>query len=394
VKLVRRIALQHLLVALVLLCPALRAQKPPAAADADSVREEIRDLFNRDFDEKERKYAVALLEDLNRILDANKPDEVKALRSWANELASIRKWDLFDLNYPTRLLQIFASHAFGRSLSKSHPNFLKQTSCPCTDAEAKENSAVWTPGFMIFGVLLSPACDGTHHPGAKSGYRSVSASADGHGQQCCYDTEGALITEGAAAGTPDLSAPIGLKGIINHYFDDVVTWEYLGWPVYNRYWVPNAGESCAVNRKNAPATTPKEISRATSFGPLAAAKDVPQPFEVRISTGRKTYRAGDGMKIGIRCEVDCYYALLHTSAGGLRVVAPREGDAKRLEAGRTVAFPSGGGILRVTPPAGREGFLLLASDQPIDLRALESLRFRDAVSGRVAFGVVEYEIEE
>ena len=69
---------------------------------------------------------------------------------------------------------------------------------PCTDAQARSSSAWAGPG----------ACEPPYHIGAATGYRSTSgyASVPGtnHGQQCCYDSAGLLITEGAGAGTPDI----------------------------------------------------------------------------------------------------------------------------------------------------------------------------------------------
>ena len=116
--------------------------------------------------------------------------------------------------------------------------------CPCTDAQARANPSVWTG---------PNECMGRYHPGAASGYRSVrgyaSTPGTSHGQQCCYDATGALITEGQAAGTPDFSAPIGVIGVIDHYFADVRPFESMGWERYNRCWVPNNGNNCPANRK-------------------------------------------------------------------------------------------------------------------------------------------------
>jgi len=86
------------------------------------------------------------------------------------------------------------------------------------------------------------------HPGASNqvrsaqGYQSVAGSS--HGQQCCYDSDGNLITEGPAAGTPDLWSPI--TNYIEHQTNDVATFNQLGWRVYDQYWVPNTG-GCAAN---------------------------------------------------------------------------------------------------------------------------------------------------
>jgi hypothetical protein len=150
---------------------------------------------------------------------------------------------------------------FARSLSRLYPGWLEALpSCPCTDAEARSSSDWSGPG----------ACQAPYHVGAASGYRSArgyaSVAGTNHGQQCCYDEAGLLITEGAGAGTPDLvQAPAGkaaaLWGTIpftsspglgaawSHYNQDVVPFNDLGWEVYNQYWVPNNGRGCPRNRK-------------------------------------------------------------------------------------------------------------------------------------------------
>jgi hypothetical protein len=85
-----------------------------------------------------------------------------------------------------------------------------------------------------------------------------------HGQQCCYDEAGLLITGGEAAGTPDLvQVPSGVGAaivgmftsgpgpldVLDHLSMDVEPWEQLGWKVYNQYWVPNNGNNCPANEK-------------------------------------------------------------------------------------------------------------------------------------------------
>jgi hypothetical protein len=153
-----------------------------------------------------------------------------------------------------------SSLIFARSLATLYPGWLSVLpNCPCTDAQARSSSAWAGPG----------ACEPPYHIGAATGYRSTSgyASVPGtnHGQQCCYDSAGLLITEGAGAGTPDIvQAPAGKLAAItgtvtpgapglgaawSHYWSDVVPFNDLGWEIYNRYWVPNNGNNCPVNRK-------------------------------------------------------------------------------------------------------------------------------------------------
>jgi hypothetical protein len=155
----------------------------------------------------------------------------------------------------------FDSIKLARSLATKYPGWLSiLPACPCTDAVAKASSDWSGPG----------ACLPPYHIGAATGYRSAKgfASAPGtnHGQQCCYDPKGNLITEGAGAGTPDIvqapagkwegftatinpfsSAP-GASAAYAHYQNDVVPFNDLGWEIYNRYWVPNNALGCPKNK--------------------------------------------------------------------------------------------------------------------------------------------------
>ncbi len=148
---------------------------------------------------------------------------------------------------------------YARSLNTIYPGWLSVLpACPCTDADAKADPSTWTgPG----------GCPPKYHPGAVTGYRSVksyqSIPGTNHGQQCCYDAKGNLITEGAAAGTPDITqAPEGagatLEGVTSdlpgplsvatHFSTDVLPFDMLGWEIYNRYWKPNNANGCPANK--------------------------------------------------------------------------------------------------------------------------------------------------
>jgi hypothetical protein len=123
--------------------------------------------------------------------------------------------------------------------------------CPCAEPVNDRN---WVD---------SSSTVGRYHPGAKSCYRSKDACAasriyeqDGvlfgkndyqpeHGQQCCYDPNGALITQGPAAGTPDFYAPAGLYPK-SHVKYDVDPFNRLGWRAYARQWPPNKGDNCSI----------------------------------------------------------------------------------------------------------------------------------------------------
>jgi hypothetical protein len=100
--------------------------------------------------------------------------------------------------------------------------------CPCTEPTGSSN---WSSSNNFIGCF---------HPGANSCYRQDSGA---HAQQCCYDGSGALITSGAAAGTPDWASSSGS----NHQSIDVWTWRILGWQRYNQYWIPNNDLSCPAN---------------------------------------------------------------------------------------------------------------------------------------------------
>lgn len=107
--------------------------------------------------------------------------------------------------------------------------------CPCTAAAAAADKKSWAGG--------PTGCPQLSHPGAASGFRSrkkiSSRPGTSHGQQCCYDDGGRLITEGPAAGTPDLWSP--RTDLVKHIVYDVQPWWNMGWEEYDRHWVPNQG---------------------------------------------------------------------------------------------------------------------------------------------------------
>lgn len=164
---------------------------------------------------------------------------------------------------PPRPESISSALRFARRLNDIYPGWLDALpNCPCKDREARGNPSTWEG---------PNACMDTYHPGAKTGFRSTSGyssvAGTSHGQQCCYDKDGALITKGEAAGTPDSVAPIGVLGTFNHYLDDVRTFNTLGWQVYNQYWIPNKGKNCPVEGKvpSKPPVTPTPPVSPTSI---------------------------------------------------------------------------------------------------------------------------------
>lgn len=117
-------------------------------------------------------------------------------------------------------------------------------SCPCEQPPANLTGDGWA---VDIGSLER------NHPGATICYRSypaVPTPQGDSGQQCCYDEGGKLITKGKAAGTPDRASncvgegadgrmSISLKGVILHYFKDVIPSRKLTTEQYNRLWTPD-----------------------------------------------------------------------------------------------------------------------------------------------------------
>ncbi|MFM7909090.1 MAG: hypothetical protein ACKPA9_29290, partial [Microcystis sp.] len=96
----------------------------------------------------------------------------------------------------------------------------------------------------------------TYHPGAESAFRSAEPTTYQHsvlgemhvGQQCTYDQQDHLITQGPGAGTPDSVSPEHSFWI--HREKDVLTHKALGHQEYNQTWTPNQGDNCAPRFQN------------------------------------------------------------------------------------------------------------------------------------------------
>ena len=97
-----------------------------------------------------------------------------------------------------------------------------------------------------------------HHPGAASGYRSSEpvefkstikpeAPELEVRQQCTYDIEGELITQGEGAGTPDAYSPSEMKNIADRYETDVFPSQHMSTEKYQETWTPNNGNNCPEN---------------------------------------------------------------------------------------------------------------------------------------------------
>lgn len=116
--------------------------------------------------------------------------------------------------------------------------------CPCSADEAARDRRTW---------IESPtACPQPYHPGAARGVRTRSTYSSGpgtrHGQQCCYDATGTLITKGPGAGTPDYWSP--RTDVVRHLAYDVQSWWDLGWEAYEEHWTPSAGVACSETAGN------------------------------------------------------------------------------------------------------------------------------------------------
>ena len=144
-----------------------------------------------------------------------------------------------------------------QNLQEFYPDWKeKLDNCPCTREEIEQ-----LDNFEESNQFLQ-----TYHPGADTGYRSteptkiVSEKDPSReplmaGQQCTYDKEGNLITDGEAAGTPDAFSPnSGLLEFVgyslNHMEWDVEPSEAMSLEEYHQTWTPNNGNDCTPNSVN------------------------------------------------------------------------------------------------------------------------------------------------
>ncbi|REA64471.1 hypothetical protein DSL64_02675 [Dyadobacter luteus] len=129
--------------------------------------------------------------------------------------------------------------------------------CPCTNPDF--NKIILNDGWAKDKGDLD-----TYHHGATECFRSypyTKTSAGKSGQQCCYDSNGKLISSGSGAGTPDKASTcsgedksgtmkIRFFALLPHYFRDVKPWKQAGeaseaWKIYNKEWVPSQPD-CSV----------------------------------------------------------------------------------------------------------------------------------------------------
>jgi hypothetical protein len=119
--------------------------------------------------------------------------------------------------------------------------------CPCEVPDKKLVGDGWA---VDIGDIKK------HHKGASICFRSYPAIKTDQGmsgQQCCYDSEGQLITTGKGAGTPDRETScagegndgrmkVAFPGVIFHYFKDVLPGPRVSDKTYLKKWRPSLGD--------------------------------------------------------------------------------------------------------------------------------------------------------
>lgn len=195
-------------------------------------------------------------------------------------------------NIQTKIQRRTRSEAltFAQSLNTDNPGWLNVLpNCPCTHQETLDAPGVWYTSSSPFTQMFHPGA--THDVRSVSGY--TSAPGTSHGQQCTYDADGNLITEGAAAGTPDIQSPA--TNLSGHQTDDVQTFQMLGWRIYNQYWRPNNGNNCVDNAGGGSRMTSQGIYRVVAtVNPGSGASYVPRTVttaeDVQVTvTGRSSF---------------------------------------------------------------------------------------------------------
>ena len=131
-------------------------------------------------------------------------------------------------------------------LNEWHPGWLSTLpACPCSVSGARD-SDIFNEDDPLTSMVVE-----CFHPGATYFFRSNPVRLNYeerefiHGQQCTYDSDGWLITEGAAAGTPDFYNPD--EQYDYHQNIDVVPFNQLGWRDYINSWRPNNSNGCIEN---------------------------------------------------------------------------------------------------------------------------------------------------
>uniref|UniRef100_A0A3Q4HSV0 Sushi domain containing 2 n=1 Tax=Neolamprologus brichardi TaxID=32507 RepID=A0A3Q4HSV0_NEOBR len=120
-------------------------------------------------------------------------------------------------------------------LEENLPNFLNELiDCPCTLAQARADTGRFHTDYSC-DIERGSVC--TYHPGCVHCVRAIHASPiHGSGQQCCYDSTGALVLTGDSVGgsTPDRAHDWGSPPYIkpprvpgySHWLYDVMSFYY------------------------------------------------------------------------------------------------------------------------------------------------------------------------
>lgn len=161
-------------------------------------------------------------------------------------------------------------------LNKYYPDWTeKLDDCPCTEEQIEQ-----LPEFEESTFFVE-----TYHPGAETAYRSTegteiyssvdpSLSPLNAGQQCTYDEDGYLLTEGKAAGTPDAFSPNATDLFsFEHTEWDVDTSEVFDTERYHKTWTPNNDNNCPTNFGD------DLSSNQQSFEEIAQESEVSDEFE-------------------------------------------------------------------------------------------------------------------
>lgn len=155
--------------------------------------------------------------------------------------------------------QIFDIKAFGKCFcccwaslqSKQPPGWVNTIpDCPC-------EIRIPPPSIGQYpeGRFAGNRANQRYHPGATWELREDVSS--GPGQQCTYDDKGKLITGGPGAGTPDISSPGTVSGFVDHWREDVQSFEACKnadmLECYLKHRPPNdAGGACPRHPPDAP----------------------------------------------------------------------------------------------------------------------------------------------
>uniref|UniRef100_A0A669E6H5 Kringle containing transmembrane protein 1 n=1 Tax=Oreochromis niloticus TaxID=8128 RepID=A0A669E6H5_ORENI len=120
-------------------------------------------------------------------------------------------------------------------LEENLPNFLNELiDCPCTLAQARADTGRFHTDYSC-DIERGSVC--TYHPGCVHCVRAIHASPiHGSGQQCCYDSTGALVLTGDSVGgsTPDRAHDWGSPPYVkpprvpgySHWLYDVMSFYY------------------------------------------------------------------------------------------------------------------------------------------------------------------------